>query len=354
MVLPASGVMTASMINLEMQRASSAPFNLNDPEVRSLAGKPSGAISFNDFYGKTYEFVATTTANVDRGSVQSFFTAEQWTSAVPKRLIILHTMFSSVSGTPGLVSGTGRGGNLFIENRGSIYGGAGARNGGVGGDAFRADQACTIENYGQIFGGGGGGGVGGTGGAGFYNQPYTAQQGPFGPNGSYGWTRSESDDDVYSYVIWAGVILYSHVAYNVGGAAGNWPSNGFYNGGYNYYWTSQPSTSSVGIYRTFPSTYVVNTSGGAGGQGGWGTGFGGGSGGPAGGSAGGTNAGTGGTGGAGGGWGLSGSTGVTGAAGNNGSGLAGGAGGLAGRSIFNNTGTATLVALTGSDVRGRP
>jgi len=53
MTLPASGIITATMINVELGRAANAPFSLNDPEVRALAGKPSGAISFNDFHGKS-------------------------------------------------------------------------------------------------------------------------------------------------------------------------------------------------------------------------------------------------------------------------------------------------------------
>lgn len=53
MALPTEGVISASMINEELGRDPNAPFDLNDPEVRGLAGKPSGAISFQDFYGKS-------------------------------------------------------------------------------------------------------------------------------------------------------------------------------------------------------------------------------------------------------------------------------------------------------------
>lgn len=44
--------MTAAMINAELGRAANAAFSLNGAAERSLAGKPSGAISFGDFYGK--------------------------------------------------------------------------------------------------------------------------------------------------------------------------------------------------------------------------------------------------------------------------------------------------------------
>lgn len=48
-----TGFIQASDINVELGRAWNAPFNLNNPEVRNLAGKPSGAISFGDLRGKS-------------------------------------------------------------------------------------------------------------------------------------------------------------------------------------------------------------------------------------------------------------------------------------------------------------
>lgn len=54
MALPSSpNTITAAMINVELGRASNAPFSLNDSAVRALAGKPSGAIAFSDFWGKS-------------------------------------------------------------------------------------------------------------------------------------------------------------------------------------------------------------------------------------------------------------------------------------------------------------
>jgi|GEM_PF-4867533 len=52
MTLPNSGVMTSSMINQELGREENALFNLGGEYERALAGKPTGPISFNDFYGK--------------------------------------------------------------------------------------------------------------------------------------------------------------------------------------------------------------------------------------------------------------------------------------------------------------
>jgi hypothetical protein len=74
MALPTSGQITAAMINLELKRAATAPFSLNDTAVRALAKKPSGPISFQDFYGKSAStdvyFNATTYA--DRTNVDGY------------------------------------------------------------------------------------------------------------------------------------------------------------------------------------------------------------------------------------------------------------------------------------------
>ncbi|MCL1038331.1 hypothetical protein L2750_14450 [Shewanella submarina] len=53
MALPSSGKITAAMINKELGRAENAPFSLNGAAERALAGKPTGAISFADFHGKS-------------------------------------------------------------------------------------------------------------------------------------------------------------------------------------------------------------------------------------------------------------------------------------------------------------
>lgn len=52
MTLP-TGTITMNDVNIELGRASGALISLNDTDVRTLAGKPSGTISMNDLRGKS-------------------------------------------------------------------------------------------------------------------------------------------------------------------------------------------------------------------------------------------------------------------------------------------------------------
>jgi hypothetical protein len=79
--LSLGGTTASRSVNLELGRASTAQISMGETAVRTLAGVASGAISFNNFYGKSatvsellYSFNVT-------GNVQSF-TAENATIAV--------------------------------------------------------------------------------------------------------------------------------------------------------------------------------------------------------------------------------------------------------------------------------
>ncbi len=53
MTLPASGEISFNMINVELGKAGNASLTINDSNARTLAGKPSGTISLDDFHGKS-------------------------------------------------------------------------------------------------------------------------------------------------------------------------------------------------------------------------------------------------------------------------------------------------------------
>lgn len=181
MALPTTGVITAAMINAELGRAANAPFSLNDAAVRALAAKPSGAISFADFYGKSSEIVVYITASGNGPDViKNLFSAGDWASETQKRVVInvgveiggngwgyALALTDNANGQAGSF-----GGRLILENKGILSGRSGAANSGAGLTALYANhlgksgQKMEIINTGIIRGGGGGGGRGGNGGTG--------------------------------------------------------------------------------------------------------------------------------------------------------------------------------------------
>lgn len=358
MTLPSTGILTAEMINAELGRSAKAAINLNDPAVRALAGKPTGAISFSDLRGKSSEIVyKLTDTSIDR--MDQCFNAADWASDTLKRIIIPNgTDFGHASRNYALAVGLSSGGQagsfngrliLELEAGAFLSGRGGVANGGVGGDALYANllgrngQKLEVINKGTIRAGGGGGGLGGKGGAGgggsttsTVREPASGDQQGY-DNGTTFYFRAYNDDTLR----WNNTLIAS----NFNGAVGSYydaePNKLIATiGGYSYYVGTKiamldgnPFEVFVSIYRT--STTTTNTNGGAGGSGGnggRGQGFGqalaAGSTGAAG-ANGGASAGkggTGGTGGAGGGWGAAGAKGNNGGAGANGNRTNGGAG----------------------------
>ena len=134
--------------------------NTNVPE--------SGTISIGNFYGAVNEIQYTISSGTTNFQTSSAF-GSNWTTAVPKRLIINSGVtVGSTSSTPALIIDGSMGGTFIVQNAGSIEGAGCAANGGNGGAAVRSDQNgnITFQNAGAIKGGGGGGGAGGSGGTG--------------------------------------------------------------------------------------------------------------------------------------------------------------------------------------------
>lgn len=291
------------------------------------------------------EVVAYITSSMNNVSIQSLFSGTDWAdSARTKRVVINSgvTVGSTNPANAALLTGTGRGSNLVIQNSGTIAGAGGAANGGAGGAAINSQQTgVTITNAGNIYGGGGGGGTGGTGGgsneslgtrepASGYTYNYS-MDGSAGPN--YQWVDNPNDGN-YRYIAWNNAVIVT--GFTTG-------TTQYDVGGYRYF----RGVNQVGYIWSLARQQIIATAsaGGVGGNGGRGQGSDGAATAGLTGVAGGTNAGTGGTGGTGGTYGTAGATGSTGTAGNAGAGTAGSAGGAAGRAV---TGSGYTVTNTGS------
>lgn len=141
MALPNSpNTITAAMINKELGRAENAPFNLNDSAVRALAGKPSGTISFSDFWGKANK-VTVVYNTKGWGPRGNFFDCNTATSGVPSELPSFRNGTASQNGSNTVFRITL---NSSITNRsytvklvGSFVGDMGTYN-------------ATIENYNDL------------------------------------------------------------------------------------------------------------------------------------------------------------------------------------------------------------
>jgi hypothetical protein len=174
------GTTAGQSIALELGGPGTAQISLNDANVRTLAGVPSGAIIMpTNFYGKSNRVtinltISGNTQNYDvysnrgpsyaPGSSDITLTINPGvvvgSSSVPAYALLVPSAFSPTdtvtivnNGTVIGVGGNGGGGGPGPSSPGSP--------GGGGGNALYVNRPTTITNNGTFAGGGGGGGGGG-------------------------------------------------------------------------------------------------------------------------------------------------------------------------------------------------
>jgi hypothetical protein len=179
-----SGQISLNDVNVELGIAGTTTISMNQTNVRTLAGVPSGAISMQNLQNKsnTFSFSFSGGTNLD---LRTLAVNAGWNQTMNVEATNTSTIASNSSGTPALtISGSFPNGVKFI-NSGTIVGQAGnggpggaygvspaggypcnypglqlAIPGGTGGTAIAAFVPVQIQNSGSIFGGGGGGGGG--------------------------------------------------------------------------------------------------------------------------------------------------------------------------------------------------
>jgi hypothetical protein len=184
------GATAGQSINIELGQSGTATVSLNDANVRSLAGVPSGAIIMpTNFYGKSdvanlsYVFSANTNETTITISTLPGYKAGKTNLTVTINASVL--IVSTTTATPALtITGGTAGDTVVVVNNGFIAGRGGAGGAGTGGVAVSLGYPATINNTSPaayIGGGGGGGGTasngGGGGGAGNGPAPATGSGG---------------------------------------------------------------------------------------------------------------------------------------------------------------------------------
>lgn len=165
-----------SQVNTELGLSSTTTISLNQSNVRTLAGVPSGAISMNNLRGKSNQFAFTIASNQTNANLRTLAVNAGWNQSSKVVATINSGVYVSANstGTPGLTINGSFPGGVQLVNNGFIIGMGGAggttigygfsptnNSGASGGLALSVSVGVSIQNNGTIGGGGGGGGPGG-------------------------------------------------------------------------------------------------------------------------------------------------------------------------------------------------
>jgi hypothetical protein len=188
-----AGATAGQSIAVELGLSATGTISLNQTNVRTLAGVPSGAIIMpTNFYGKSNSFNYTMTSSTLNGNLRTLVVAAGWNQSTNVNATINSGVYAyaNSTGQRGLVINGSWPGGVTLNNAGFIIGMGG--NGGdglyacngtpgaAGGLALLVQSPVSINNTGTIGGGGGGGGGGGAG--------FTGSTNPTGGGGGGGRT----------------------------------------------------------------------------------------------------------------------------------------------------------------------
>jgi len=176
---PISLAGTTAGVSIEIENGGNGTtqISLNDTAVRSLAGvtTPNSTIIMpTNFYGKANEFSFAIAANAANVNLRSAALAAGWNGS-SKLVCTINSgiyVYSASTGSYALTINGNFPGGVTLNNAGNIVGKGGAGGnagpggyspeavGGIGGPGLLVQSAVSINNTGNIAGGGGGGGGG--------------------------------------------------------------------------------------------------------------------------------------------------------------------------------------------------
>jgi hypothetical protein len=262
-------------VNVELGRSGTATINMNESAVRTLAGVPSGAISMNNFYGKSNRVALSFTyaSNTQQASL-NVAGIGGYIAGISDITVTVNSgvyLWSDNTGVAGLaLTGGTTGDTITLVNNGFIMGRGGNGNSGVGGPALSLGRPTTVNNTnGSAYIGGGGGG-------GARNTVPTAGGGGGGAGGAPGGGASGGGGGAGGAIGASGSAGGGPGAPGGTGGGGGGNQGRFGTGGggggrvFPGVGASGQGNGSAGGSNNSPGNTTTNATGGGGGGGGWG------------------------------------------------------------------------------------